>query len=263
MVGVRARVKSPVDFGKANNLMRYQSVLGRRLKENVLRNAEHGCYFTAEESELDGEDCLLLSCNYITSSGGQRIWVVPSKGYCIKKVEITSDGKTLEEYTTTLSEYSPGIWWIDSANVLFPRTKSEIHLSLENVSVNEPIDPKVFTLGGTDIPIGTRVIDTIVGVSYIYGEGYRLPEGRVDIALEELDAAQVASTEESANSALKEASGQDTAQAEQAAGTSEAAPPNSYSEQQGGSQFSVGVISIIIFSVVVLLVIVIFKRRQA
>ncbi len=155
-------------------LMDYQTITGSTLKEVVLRCAEKDYYFTVKSETVDGDDCLLLEYDNAKYDITRKIWIVPSKGYCIKKMQLQQKGIVHEEYTTTLKEYLPGIWWFDSVKAKTLGGGEEINpdrileLSVKSLTLNEPIDRKTFTLAGTNIPSGTRVHDEITGITYNY-----------------------------------------------------------------------------------------------
>jgi len=189
------------DVGKvlrSTNLMLYQTIMGKTLKKVVLS----GAAFTVKNETVNGDDCLLLEYYNAKYEIARKIWIVPSKGFCIKKTQLLQKGIVHEEYTTTLKEYLPGIWWFDSVK-LKTRGDSEgiipdIHLgiSVESLTLNEPIDQKTFTLAGTNIPTGTKVRDHISNLSYLYGTGYELAQEDVDLALDALKNSQGKSIKE-------------------------------------------------------------------
>ena len=150
-----------------NNMLKYQSVRGGTLKENVLWSAKNGFYFTTESEKIDGDDCILLTCNYVRPESTLKIWVVPSKGYCIKKVQDIIGGKVVDEYVATLKEYSSGIWWFDTIKAEsrkhWQRVSHELtHLSVKSLTFNETIDAKVFTIADITIPFcGARLINEV------------------------------------------------------------------------------------------------------
>lgn len=152
---------------RENDLLKYQSARGATLKENILASAKNGYYFTMSTEVLNGENCFLLTCDYTNPESTLKIWVVPSKGYCIKKVQDISKGKVDDEYTTTLKEYSPGIWWFDSVQARRTTGKETVvgRLSVDSLKFNEPIDPDVFTVWGLDITSQTRITDEIKGIT--------------------------------------------------------------------------------------------------
>ena len=150
-----------------NNMLRYQSVRGCTLKENVLWSAKNGYYFTTESEKIDVDDCVLLTCNYDRPESKLKIWVVPSKGYCIKKVQDISGGKVVDEYVAALKEYSSGIWWFDTIKAEsrkhWQRTPHILtHLSVKSLTFNKTIDAKVFTIADIRIPsCGARLINEV------------------------------------------------------------------------------------------------------
>lgn len=148
----------------ANDLLKYQSARGGSLRKNVLLSAKAGYYFTTQPQRVGGDDCILLECDYANPESTLRIWVVPSKGYCVKKMQDLFEGKVTEEYITTLRKYSGGIWWFDSVKAKWARQNrgSSSELSVDSLIFNKSIDGKVFTIAGVEVPLcGTRLINEI------------------------------------------------------------------------------------------------------
>lgn len=177
------------DKARMNDMLKYQTALRETLKQNIILSAKNGYYFDTKNESVDGDDCVLLSCYYPEQKVTLKIWVVPSKGYCIKKMQKLSMGKVYDEYATTLKEYAPGLWWFDTVKANYQDLHKEGHgatieLSVESVKLNEAIDPKIFTIAGTDIPYGTKVIDKITGLKYVYGMSFQLPDEDIDLALD-------------------------------------------------------------------------------
>ena len=160
------------------NFFRYQTIIGTPLKEEVLLMAEHDQYFTVKNETIDGDDCLLLEHYGAEYDVRTKVWIVPSKGYCIKKIQVVQKGEVRVGYTTTLKEYLPGIWWFDSVKAITLggpegiNPDKNVELSVESLTLNEPINPKTFTLAGTNVPHGNRIRDDISGLRYVYGTGY-------------------------------------------------------------------------------------------
>ena len=155
-------------------ILRYSMFRFTTLQEQVLRNKRQGYIWSAQSDSLDGEECILLSCSYPDYNQSAKAWVVPSKGYCVKKRQSTNEGTVAFEYATTLKEYSPGFWWFDRAVQKSRKTGEKnpfetIELSIEKIEFNKPLDPKVFTIAGTHIPKGTKIKDRILGRDYVYG----------------------------------------------------------------------------------------------
>lgn len=156
-----------------------------------MQSAERGYLFTATTDNIEGEKCILLYCDYADLEMKLKIWVVPSKGYCIKKMQNVYKGQVIDEYVTNLREYSPAVWWFDKvfaknwkSNQKKPEKK--INITVESLKLNEPIDREIFTIAGTNIPWGTRIIDQITGINYVYGQTQEYGE-RVDLALDALE----------------------------------------------------------------------------
>ncbi|HUW20008.1 MAG TPA: hypothetical protein VMW16_11970 [Sedimentisphaerales bacterium] len=150
-----------------NKMLKYQSVRGGTLKENVLLSAKNGYYFTTESEKIDGDDCILLTCNYDRTESTLKIWVVPSKGYCIKKVQDIIGAKVVDEYVATLKEYSSGIWWFDTIKAeshKHGQWKSHelTYLSVKSLTFNKTINSKVFTIADIKTPsCGARLINEV------------------------------------------------------------------------------------------------------
>jgi hypothetical protein len=153
---------------RTNDMLRYQSARGATLEENILASAENGYYFTAKSEKVDGDDCILLRCDYADPDSTLKIWVVPSKGYCIKKVEDMSKGKISDEYITTLKKYPPGIWWFDSVQAEKTHGPQTIRsrYSVSSLTFNEPIDPEIFTLWDIGVSPDTKIRDEIQNTMY-------------------------------------------------------------------------------------------------
>ena len=176
----------------SNDLLEYQSVLGHTLKEKILQSAKKGYYFTTENETMNGDNFVLLTCDYVDVGMALKIWVVPSKGYCIKKMQNIYKDKVVDEYITTLREYSPGLWWFDTVQAMSWKQEEEsprrsLRLSVNSLIFNEPIGSNVFTIAGTDIPYGTKVKDEIFGIKYVYSMGFQLPEEDIDLVLDALE----------------------------------------------------------------------------
>jgi hypothetical protein len=175
------------------NLVHYQTISGWTIKEIALGRAKGDDYSTVKRETVDGEDCLLLENYYAEDDITRKIWIVPSKGYCIKKTQFIHKGTVQDEYTTTLKEYLPGIWWFDSVkgtiwgNSTVTTSDKTWEISVESLTINESIDPKTFTLAGTNVPYGTRVQDEISGLSYVYGTSYEPSQQDVDLALASIE----------------------------------------------------------------------------
>ncbi len=172
-----------------------QSVVGYSLKEKILKDAEQGYHFHTTSETIDGENCIRLTCDYDDFRQRLNIWVVPSKGFCIKKFQSIDNDKVVIEYETTLKQYAGGIWWFETVKSFYHSMGGEKKYNIREVLVeelifNEPIDPKTFTLAGTDIPHGTRIKDKITGIRYDYGLGHYVCEEDIDLALDAIAAAK-------------------------------------------------------------------------
>jgi hypothetical protein len=153
---------------RTNDLLKYQSARGATLKENIQASARNGYYFTARSEAVDGDDCVLLTCDYANPESTLKIWVVPSKGYCIKKMQDGSKSKVDDEYTTILKEYSPGMWWFESvrARKTFSLETVVSQLSVNSLTFNEPVAQGVFTVWGMDISSKTKIRDEMQDKMY-------------------------------------------------------------------------------------------------
>lgn len=153
---------------RTNDILRYQSARGATLKENILASAKNGYTFTAGRETVDGDDCILLTCNYTNPEATLKIWVVPSKGYCIKRVQDGSKGKIDNEYTATLKKYSPGIWWFDTVEAKKASGRETIvsKLTVDSLILNEPVNLDIFTVWGIGVSSTTKITDEIKGATY-------------------------------------------------------------------------------------------------
>ncbi len=88
----------------SNYLLRYQSVFGKSLKEMLLKCYEEG-KVTVQSENLDGEACVKLQWEF-PNQGGGTVWLVPSKGHCIKKLQTQFKGEILNEYSKLLRSIS-------------------------------------------------------------------------------------------------------------------------------------------------------------
>ncbi|MBN2589391.1 MAG: hypothetical protein JXA96_05990 [Sedimentisphaerales bacterium] len=151
-----------------NPLLKYQSARNATLKNNIMLSAKNGFFFTAQSDKVDGEECILLQCDYTNPDAILKIWVVPSKGYCIKKIEDIVNGSISEEYTTILKKHPQGFWWFDSVET---KTISSIltantSLSVSSITLNEQIDPELFSVWGMGLSSKTRIYDEIQNTNY-------------------------------------------------------------------------------------------------
>jgi len=151
-----------------NPLLKYQSARGATLKENVLASVKNDFYFSAKSETVDGEDCVLLTCDYKKPDSTLKIWVVPSKGYCIKKVEDSTNGSISEEYSTTLKKYPNEFWWFDTAHVKTTsvNVNTDTFLLITSLKLNEQIDPEMFSVWGMGLSSTTKIYDEIQGTNY-------------------------------------------------------------------------------------------------
>lgn len=94
-----------------------------------------------------------------------RMWIAPSQDYSIVRVVIVPEwggGSLLDRIECENREYgSPGVWY--PHRVCYERFVDgefyyEVVLTVQKARFNQPVDEKVFTLAGMDIPEGTRVI---------------------------------------------------------------------------------------------------------
>jgi hypothetical protein len=194
-----------VKIRHCNAFLNYQSVVGNTLKECVLTNAKNGAYPTVRDEEVGDDECSLIEYRFPRYDMVVRVWVAPSKGCAIKKLQTSAEGQICDEYVTTLKEYMPGIWWFDSVKAKHSAGapgNHEVEVFVDSLTVNEPIDAAVFTLVGTDIPAGTMVRDLIAEVRYRYKEGFKLSEADLQSAF---DSAEDPNAEPNAPSATPSA----------------------------------------------------------
>ncbi len=164
-----------------NTLLKFQSVLyGLTLPETIRAITKQGLPCAISNDEVESEDCILLSFAY-GRDGHQamKIWVVPSKGYCIKKYQNHYRNEVVEEYTTTLKEYTPGLWWFDVVKAMYSEKTHDgscvSTVSVAAATINKSIDPNIFTLAATNVPYGTPVSDDVIGLKYVYASHKPFP----------------------------------------------------------------------------------------
>ena|GEM_PF-2577426 len=158
-----------------NTLLKFQSILyGFTLPETIRAITKQGLPCAISNDAVETEDCILFSFAYGRDEDqAMKVWVVPSKGYCIKKYQNYYRNEVVEEYTTSLKEYTPGLWWFDAVKVMYSeKTHDGSCLSTVSVAaatISKSIDPNIFTLAATNVPYGTPVSDDVIGLKYVYG----------------------------------------------------------------------------------------------
>lgn len=133
-----------------------------RLESTLLGRADRD-EPTIAADKIHGADCWKIA--YRMKKGvAVRYWIDPARGDSVVRMESEFD----RDGTHYKNLLNVDVAYLDAAKIWFPAgctyqrlendrvTKSE-QLTVRVVSLNEPIDPAVFTLSGMDIPPGTHV----------------------------------------------------------------------------------------------------------
>ena len=127
----------------------------------MLRNARQGYLPAISEVELDGVKCKLLEWEYPEVEMAQKIWVVPDKGHMIKRVQGFHKGAMTEERRLLIKSFGKDVFWFSEAEEKdfdydgsLTRRKT---LKVRKMEPGVPVDDKLFTLEGMDVPPGTEI----------------------------------------------------------------------------------------------------------
>jgi len=103
----------------------------------------------------------------------RRLWLDPNRGFSIvRQQRVFMYGKAKAEVweetlLTDVKQVAPGVWLPSRIVVASPRTEGLWRFTIDEVSVNEPLDPEIFEV---EIPPGVKVIDERHGISYTMGQ---------------------------------------------------------------------------------------------
>jgi hypothetical protein len=118
-----------------------------------------------ERSTLNGEDAWLITSKVIASGCDHKIWILPSKGYNVGRIEASGKGPDGTPFTYWIeSELAPdpvsGVWYVKRythQEVEGGVAKTQETLEVLQSEINRGVDPQVFTLAGLDSPAGTPI----------------------------------------------------------------------------------------------------------
>ena len=134
---------------------------GFDLMERLIR-APHREKLSVSPAVEQGEQCQRIQ--FTLRGTFAQVWVAPSKGCSIlrRRAEFNfEDTHYVDDIQLNVKEHNEsGIWFPVSSHYRRTengrRTKEE-RLKVTIISLNENLDPKLFTLAGLDIPVGRRV----------------------------------------------------------------------------------------------------------
>lgn len=130
------------------------------------------------KTRLVGKEIIDGEINYVleieSPSTIQKIYVIPSKGYRVKKILGSAGRNTWLDEVTEFKDYGEGIWFpVKSHEVQWTETDKgekqqlqESWIEVKSLSLNVKIPDSVFKI---ELPPGTMVNDVNVGISYQLG----------------------------------------------------------------------------------------------
>jgi len=177
-------------------------VLGETLEEKVNNDAGLGYHPAITPAIVEGLPCQLLEWQYPQAEMALKVWVVPSKGYMVKKLQTFHKGAVAQEWCVDLREYGDGLFWwekVQHTKWAKGRIRSRTVARITDFEPNCSVDDSLFTLAGLDVPIGTEVRDRKLGLRYRYGELAEPSEDYVQLVVaDSLRSAAGASTQQAA-----------------------------------------------------------------
>jgi len=123
--------------------------------------------------EVDGRPTYRVEATFPERGLVYRLWLDPERGFSIvrqQRVDLYGNvkGKVWEEtLMVEVQQQAPGVWLPAEILVASPRTEGLWRFTIDEVSVNKPLDPEVFEV---EIPPRVQVIDERHGVSYTVGQ---------------------------------------------------------------------------------------------
>jgi hypothetical protein len=142
-----------------------QPTLANRYNLNSYIGSEASKNGTVEKGIWKGKSCYIVTFN--SGKSQIRYWVVPEMDYSVISIERKYPLDKLKkpsEHDRTRTEYQKdtksGIWFPKKINFKRLRNgtiRTTEYASIKLVSLNEPIDPEVFSLNGIGITPGARV----------------------------------------------------------------------------------------------------------
>jgi hypothetical protein len=145
---------APLEFGRGKDPLRA-----------FVTNLEH--YKNVEKITMNSETINGIACKkikYFMDKGDAyfAIWFALDYAYSPIRVETESKQHQLFDYTTVeVNQYKNTDIWVPGKVIAERLINGQSHRKTEYTitvySINEPLDPKVFTLEGLNIPVGTPV----------------------------------------------------------------------------------------------------------
>lgn len=128
------------------------------------------------ECVRESNGLIRVSWLYGDNESGRRVALFDDKkGFTPQRTDVFSRSKDVEvlEYSTETNWGERGRTWVPTSMRMDHFSNSKVYLSVqmafEWVTVNEPLDPKVFTEHGVDLPGSTRVVDSRLGTPIVVG----------------------------------------------------------------------------------------------
>ncbi len=183
------RGDADLPFGrKASMLHKYAAYLhGITLEQKVRTLTTEGYAPSIQDADVDGVSCKQIEWDFPNVEMALKIWVVPSKGHMIKKVQTFHKGHIVHEWIATLREYGKGLFWFEEV------TEKEWHrgslaecttIKIKELNPDAPVDDELFTLKGLNVPFGTEIQDRIVGLKFNCGAAFGIPHDFLNFALQ-------------------------------------------------------------------------------
>ncbi|GIW92667.1 MAG: hypothetical protein KatS3mg110_0708 [Pirellulaceae bacterium] len=138
--------------------------------------------------KIDGHDAIvtehILGGTELPKGGVRTIWIVPDLGYSVVKMEFRGNVQNqplmdrLQVRVKAFEGDRGTVWfpeWARTERYLSGKLSHAYEVDIWDAQFNKPVDPKLFTLAGMDIPPETSVHDNITGRAYKW-DGKKLVE---------------------------------------------------------------------------------------
>ncbi len=116
---------------------------------------------TISQTTLNGVDCWLLGWNIRDTKLAVKVWVAPTKGYSVLRLQVEEPQKFLKLVDSEVELHIPSGIWFPSKIVYQDFGNKTLRgkeiIEVETISINEHIDPSIFTLAGLNFPDGTYI----------------------------------------------------------------------------------------------------------
>jgi hypothetical protein len=167
-------------FGRQSSLLHgFTSVQGRTLARKVREDWDHGYRPTVTTVTDDDVDSVLVNWDYAQSRMVLKVWVEPTKGYMIRKLQAYYQNELVTDWTSQLKEYGDGVFWpdhVEQRDWRSGRVTRQLLVNVNRLEINPAVDDAMFTLAGIGLPQGAEVQDRILGLRYRFGAEPRLSE---------------------------------------------------------------------------------------